>query len=382
MPLVAAHQGNLETYYNSLQELGGALRLFWDDTLKAWIVTGYKECVELLESPKLARSRMALPRISPPEVVEFAERVLDAQMMFSDESSVTDRRRAWGQVLNDLRGGDLELTLAELAAASLDGVTVGAEVDVYGKILQPYASRAVCVRLGIEEGERLQIYPMIMDYVRFLDGKLKSRADLLRALLAIVTLYARLAGKRETLGDANVDRHQWISDYLLALVAGHESTAYLLATIFLNAGGERGALAVAGVDRRALGKLVGEALRFDSPVQLIGRRVSEDLNINEQVFRAGDRVFLHLGAANRDPRVFEEPTVFNPSRTGAAPLSFGWGPSQCIGRSLAVREALALLSTLAAQRLWFEIRHDQVSWENGLAGRGFQSLPARLRSVP
>jgi cytochrome P450 len=198
------------------------------------------------------------------------------------------------------------------------------------------------------------------------------------ALLAIVSLYSRLGPLWETLRPAYDSRHKWISDYVLALVAGHESVAYLIATVLLNAGDEL-RTANSDADYAHLTRLVVEGLRYDSPVQLLGRRVSAETHVNGHVLRAGDRVFLHVGCANRDPRLFSEPEVFNPLRSGPPALSFGAGRCQCVGRSLAIREAILFLATLANRSCAVQIAHERVRWNNGLAGRGFRTLPAVVR---
>lgn len=94
--------------------------------------------------------------------------------------------------------------------------------------------------------------------------------------------------------------------------------------------------------------------------------------------RAGQRVFLHIGAANRDPSVYASPEVFDPDRAGPAPLSFGWGQNQCIGRSLALSSAVIFLMVLAERGQRIEVDGTRAEWSSGLAGRGFCRVPGRL----
>ena len=245
-------------------------------------------------------------------------------------------------------------------------------------LLQPYISRITCATLGFSEAERLKAYPLIAQYVRLFDGKLSGSKDFFTALLAITALYSQLSSKYDQLAIDGMDRHQWISDYLLTVVAGHESTAYLIGTVFLH-GLHALRTHVGGSHTRIISALVTEALRFDSPVQLVGRQVRNDLPLNNQVLRAGHKVFLQIGAANRDERAFAEPGRFELGRHGPPPLAFGSGKYACIGRSLAFRAAVEFLMALVSQDVTLSVLRDRVVWSHGLAGRGLLALPLSVR---
>jgi cytochrome P450 len=377
---LAAHSNDVDAYYRAVHELAGEARAFWDEPLKAWIITGYEECAGLMVDPRLARARLSLPRNpEAPQIVDFAQRVLDAQTMFSDDPGAAAIRKQWGQLLSEGLDGAEESSLATLALTSLDAaVSAGSEaaIDLFADVLEPYVSRVICGRLSLDERERSQLYPHIARYVQLLDGKFSRPGDIDAALYSIVSLYGRLAGKCKAPGASAGDRHRWISNYILALVAGHESAAYLIGTALLFS--PEICQGVAALDRRRLGHVVLEALRYDSPIQLMGRRVVEDLSINGRALQAGDRVFLHIAAANRDPRVFRRPDAFDPERSDPPPLSFGLGASQCIGRGLAVRQSVVFLSTAVEQGYPIAIDRARVERNNGLAGRGFRALPARV----
>ena len=81
--------------------------------------------------------------------------------------------------------------------------------------------------------------------------------------------------------------------------------------------------------------LVDEALRLQSPAQIIPRVVREDHDRHGVPLSAGTPVFLALGSANRDPAHFDIPDQFVPGREGAAHFVFGRGRHSCIGAPLA-----------------------------------------------
>ena len=74
---------------------------------------------------------------------------------------------------------------------------------------------------------------------------------------------------------------------------------------------------------------VEELLRFDSPIQVDFRRVLTDREVNGFPVRKGDTIAVLLGAANRDPSVFENPDCLDVGRNEAPHLSFGRGIHHC-----------------------------------------------------
>lgn len=93
-------------------------------------------------------------------------------------------------------------------------------------------------------------------------------------------------------------------------------------------------------DHDLIPQAIEETLRWLSPVQSATRHVVRDLSLGESSFRAGDIVNCMIGAANRDPRVFEDPGAFRPGRTNVRKhLGFALGPHFCLGSNLARLEA-------------------------------------------
>lgn len=89
---------------------------------------------------------------------------------------------------------------------------------------------------------------------------------------------------------------------------------------------------------------IEETLRWLSPVQSATRHAVRDCSIGEAMVRAGDTVNCMLGAANRDPRVFDEPGAFRLNRGNVRKhLGFALGPHFCLGSNLARLEAITAI---------------------------------------
>jgi cytochrome P450 len=148
----------------------------------------------------------------------------------------------------------------------------------------------------------------------------------------------------ETSGDA-LSEVELLQNCVFLLNAGHETTTNLIgnALITLQEWPEQLKQLQADLkdatseDDRAhiLGLAVDEFLRFESSNQLGNRRALQATQVNGVDLPAGALVTLCIGAANRDPAVYDQPEQLNLRRTGNKHLAFGFGVHQCAGLSLA-----------------------------------------------
>lgn len=103
-------------------------------------------------------------------------------------------------------------------------------------------------------------------------------------------------------------------------------------------------------DRSLMNGAVEEILRYHHPTQSTStnRRCTEDVELGGKRLKAGDTIRVGLGAANRDPEVFEDGDRFDIRRRMPVPLlSFGAGPHFCIGSALARYEAKLAFEAVA-----------------------------------
>ncbi|MGC4868351.1 cytochrome P450 [Micromonospora sp. DT53] len=132
------------------------------------------------------------------------------------------------------------------------------------------------------------------------------------------------------------------------LVAGHETTAGLLAHALDQALSTPQRWSSIAADPGLVPAFVGETLRFAPAIDGWLRVTTRDVTLGAVTIPAGARCLLLIGAANRDPAAFRDPDRFDPHRPDVGShLSFGHGPHFCIGAGLARLEAGIALSRLA-----------------------------------
>jgi cytochrome P450 len=122
---------------------------------------------------------------------------------------------------------------------------------------------------------------------------------------------------------------------------------------------------------------LNEALRLESPVRCFTRYVAKDADIGATPVRAGSRVLLLYGSANRDERYWKEAERFDVKRSNAVThLAFGSGTHMCMGAHLARLEIHSLMKSMLARVERFEIGEAVFVLNNTL--RGLASLQMTL----
>ena len=148
----------------------------------------------------------------------------------------------------------------------------------------------------------------------------------------------------QTTGEA-LSEVELLQNCVFLLNAGHETTTNLIGNALISLQewpeqrlGLMSDMKHAPIDeakQQLLDLAVDEFLRFESSNQLGNRRAVQATQVNGLELPAGTLVTLCIGAANRDPAVYENPEQLNLRRKGNKHLAFGFGIHQCAGLSLA-----------------------------------------------
>jgi cytochrome P450 len=179
-------------------------------------------------------------------------------------------------------------------------------------------------------------------------------------------------------GDDELSEMELLTTAILLLVAGHETTTNLIS----------GALNLLGRDEQIQSQLranppwdrsaTDEFMRLVSPVQLTGRTLLEDIELpSGHTLPKGWFTFVLIGAANRDPAVFDHPTEIQLTRDPNPQLGFGFGLHHCLGAPLARLETQTVLRRVLDRSPHFEVT-GATTYRPNMILRGLASLPLSL----
>lgn len=253
----------------------------------------------------------------------------------------------------------------ELARDLVAGLLTRTAADVVSSVAAPMPMRAITNVLGLAGPDEAAFCRLSNQAIRITDVKLSPSG--LVSLVQGFTGFRRLRkfvthrrdngllGESTILGQlaANAEHSQLGDDELflfavLLLVAGYETTANMISTLFLTLADYPDQLKLLAQQPNLIPSAIEEQLRFMSPVQSICRTARVDYRVGEAVIPAGSLVLLAWGAANRDPRQFDDPDVFRADRNPAGHLAFGSGIHSCPGSQLARMEGQAVLREIVA----------------------------------
>ena len=269
--------------------------------------------------------------------------------------------------------------------------------DLLAELALPLPIAVICELLGIPVGERTRILDWAKDIAPRLDLSLfhdeikETRGDQaaieLGAFLGELVddptrrdpdgLLAALVAVEEE-GD-RLDRQEVIALSALLLIAGFETTANVITNgvlALLREPVELARVRDGAVDPSTMAE---ELLRVAGPVQFTQRVLLEDLELDGHTIPARTLVALLVGAANRDPLVFDDPDRLDVGRDPNPHVSFSSGIHHCVGAALARVEVAA-----AVPRILQELPDLQLAatpqWRDTFVLRGLTALPVRWRT--
>ena len=359
------------------------------------VFSSYHDCDEVLRHPSSASDRLK-STIVQRQIAEGAEaRPLGSPgFLFLDPPDHTRLRKLVSKAFAPKVVKALEPDIEVLVDSLLDKAAAVGHFDVVADLAHPLPVAVICRLLGVPledepkfshasallaqaldpfisftghapDGveERMQAGWWLRDY---LGGLVEQRRhdpgeDLMSALVHV-----------EESGD-QLTAEEIIATCSLLLVAGHETTVNLIANAILAMLRHPSQWAALCADAQRVSAVVEETLRYDPPVQLMGRIAADDMTIGEVAVSKGDTMILLLAAAHRDPGACERPDEFDPDRESIRHLGFGKGPHFCLGAPLARLEAAVALTKVSARFSRAQMAGDP-AYKPNLTLRGLASL--------
>jgi cytochrome P450 len=372
----------------------------WSALLRAWVLTRYEDVRRVcLDTQGMSSDRLRpfFASLASEERARVGElmRYLTLWMVFRDPPEHNRLRRLTSKVFNvrsmQALRGDIEATTRGL----LDALGGRREFDFIADFAGPLPALVIMRMLGVPEAELSRLKRLSDEMALFIGSARDTPDKYARAEAAtaeMAALFRALIGLRrkrpardllselvevEDAGERLTD-DELVATCVLLLFAGHETTTHHLAN------GLRALLAFPDELERLRARpelapaAVEELLRYDGPIGAQVRIVLEPQGLHGKALERGDRVFLLINSANRDPRAYEEPDRVHLRRTGPPHLTFGFGAHICLGFPLARLEGQIALPAVLARWRRIELGAARHDWIDSMVLRGVKAMPVRV----
>lgn len=343
-----------------------------------YVAVSYAAVREILGNPEQLSSR-DIPDVG--EVpAELRDRLpdgypLQAEALINcDGRRHTTIRKLTQQAFTMSRVNAMRDGIAALAQDLADGMTERRRVELIGDFAAPLSTIVLARMLGVPDAEAgrfrefadtiIGLTTIVMDAQRrreltvaaadfndyatelIAERRHAPRQDLISALL----------GARDPEGDERLSEVAVVSIVSQLIVAGHETTAALIANAVWLLLERRERWEALRAQRLLVEPALEEALRRMAPIKHLQRTATTDVVIDGVRVPEGARLLIGYGAANADPEVFVDPLEFRVDRAGEqSHVAFGRGKHFCLGAPLARLEARlaveCLLDTLPGLEL-------------------------------
>lgn len=328
----------------------------YDPSRNCWDVFSHEHVTRILTDHETFSSRTAPER----------DDILQDSMLNTDPPLHTELREPVSEFFTPGAVRSLEPEVRERAAELLDEALAGADpiLDVVDPFAYTLPITTIAELLGVptEDREQFKEWSDVLisgpqltggDQDALEDRRESARDELGEYFSALFEAKRGdptddLVSKVLTRDDVDLAEYQLLGLAILLLVAGNVTTTnFVTNAVWCFAAHDcfedlRG-------DRDALETALEEVLRYRSPVQRTARVATEDVEVGGHTIEAGDHVAVWLGAAHRDPAVFDDPDTFDPGRSPNPHLAFGRGIHVCLGAPLARLEATVALEAFCTR---------------------------------
>ncbi len=287
--------------------------------------------------------------------------------------------------------------IAEISDWLLGRIDDRSEIDFVADYAGPLPALVIMAMLGVPR-ERLAMVKALSDDMALFIGSAragpekydiaekatKEMAVFFRELISLrkskpePDLLSQLVALEEN-GD-RLSEDELVATCILLLFAGHETTTNHIANGLLALLRFPAELEALRADPALAPHAVEELLRYDGPAGVQARIVTEAHELRGRLLKRGDRVFIMLSAANRDPEAYPDPDRLMLRRDGPPHLAFGFGMHICLGFPLARLEGQIALPAVLGR--WREIElavpETRLEWLKSTVFRGMTAMPLRI----
>ncbi|GLY34268.1 cytochrome P450 [Amycolatopsis sp. NBRC 101858] len=355
---------------------------------EAALITRYADVKSVLSDPRWTR----------PTPADNAARVADTESggVFNSEMATVlpqhgeahlTWRRTLGKWFTAKRMTALRPGMAAMAEQLIDDlVAKGAPGDLKAGLAFPLPVWVICDMLGVPDADRDRFAhwsDVMLSMTRYTQAEFDAAQQEFGAYMG-----GLIAAKRAEPGEDILSAllpEGWSDAKLIAtgiglLIAGHETTANMIAKMVAMLLADRSRWERLLADPALVRTAVEESLRLDANAGVgMMRYFTDDFEVAGTVLPGGTTAMCSMAAANRDEGAFENAAEMDLGRSPNPHLSFGAGAHACLGQPLARTELQVVLEVLLRKlpTLELAVPADELRRVEGLAVGGLRELPVR-----
>lgn len=368
----------------------------WSPRLKAWVLTRYEDVKRVCLDSSMSSDRLRpfFATLPPPEAKRVAElaRYLTLWMVFRDPPEHTRLRRLAAKVFHVRSMQALRPNIESLTHWLLESIGERTQFDFIADFAGPLPALVIMDMLGAPREDLARLKRLSDEMALFIGSardvpeKYERAAAATREMAGIfreLVSARRGAPQRDLLSELvalddagdRLSEDELVATCILLLFAGHETTTHHLAN------GLRALLAFPDQLEKLRSNVslapaaVEELLRYDGPIGAQVRIVQEAQTLRGRSLKPGERVFLLMNAANRDPRAYDDPDRLDLTRNGVPHLTFGYGAHICLGFPLARLEGQIALPAVLARWRRLALAAHELDWMDSMVLRGMKAMP-------
>ncbi len=376
--------------YERLRSRGNVIRSYAN---QGWLVNGFEEVQQLLRDPrfsndvrrnkffhrllKVASNGLDIPLVDKPA------------MLNRDPPDHTRLRKLVATGFVNYYIQSLAPMIESLVDEMLEAVAGEDEIDIIACLAQPLPAIVIAEMMGVPEQERSLFQkwseallgatmidqPGLIEKAALADKEMRQYLNQLiegKVKLPDQGFISMLLDAEQ--GSDRLNREELVSNCILLLTAGHETTTRLIGNGLFTLLRHPDQLRQLRDDPSLMENAIEEMLRYESPIQITIRFVAEDLWFCGHRFKKNQLIMAGIGAANRDPVANQSPEKFDINRKSVKHVAFGYGIHLCLGMALARLEGKIVFRKLLQRYPDIQYAQDTPNWGSNPFFRGLSSL--------
>jgi cytochrome P450 len=282
-----------------------------------------------------------------------------------------------------------EQVVEPIVAGLVDRIAERGNADLVNELTLLFPVYVIAELLGLPRNDVPKFTSLAVDTILIFHDPEKALAAS-KTLAEYIT--EQIAGRRDNPGEdmisvlieaevdgARLSDQDLVNFVRILLPAGAETTSRSTSNLLFALMTRPEQWAALRQDPSLLDAAIEEGLRWEPPLTSLNRVATVDTELDGVPIPQGAIVACNISAANRDPRRWDDPDVFDIHRPQQANLAFAYGPHTCMGMHLARMETRVVLEELL--RRLPDLHLDVSAPPPEIRGVGFRSpltLPVRF----